>query len=59
MTLITPWRCSMRTSPGGRGRIARLRDPGVAGTNHFTVLDPLSDPRSAMTKRLAELVPAI
>ena len=29
----------------------------IAGTNHFTVLDPLSDPRSEMTKRLAELVP--
>ena len=30
----------------------------IAGTNHFTVLDPLSDPRSEMTKRLAELAPA-
>jgi arylformamidase len=30
----------------------------IAGTNHFTVLDPLSDPRSEMTKRLAELVPS-
>jgi arylformamidase len=31
----------------------------IVGTNHFTVLDPLSDPRSAMTRRLAELVPAV
>jgi arylformamidase len=28
----------------------------VPDTNHFTVLDPLADPDSAMTKRLAELV---
>jgi arylformamidase len=27
----------------------------VPGTNHFTVLDPLADPQSAMTRRVAEL----
>jgi len=26
-----------------------------AGANHFTVIDPLSDPNSAMTARCAEL----
>jgi arylformamidase len=30
----------------------------VAGTNHFTVLDALADPQSAMTRRLAELAAA-
>jgi arylformamidase len=28
----------------------------VPGTNHFTVLDPLADPSSEMTRRLARLV---
>jgi hypothetical protein len=27
----------------------------VPGANHFTVLDPLSDPNSAMTARVAAL----
>ena len=27
----------------------------IAGTNHFTVIDALSDPRSAMVERIAEL----
>ena len=27
----------------------------VAGANHFTVIDPLTDPDSAMTARVAEL----
>lgn len=30
----------------------------VAGANHFTVIDPLSDPQSAMTARLTELAQA-
>jgi arylformamidase len=36
----------------------KTRYEEIAGTNHFTVLDPLADPTSAMTRRLAELVPA-
>lgn len=38
---------------GGRGVVTRYNE--VAGANHFTVLDPLSDPDSPMTARLAEL----
>jgi arylformamidase len=34
---------------------ARTRYEEIAGTNHFTVLDALSDPSSAMVTRLAEL----
>jgi arylformamidase len=30
----------------------------IAGTNHFTVLDPLTDPDSAMVSRLLTLVPS-
>ncbi len=33
----------------------RSRYEEIAGTNHFTVLDPLSDPQSAMVQRLAAL----
>jgi arylformamidase len=29
----------------------------IAGANHFTVLDPLADPKSAMVARLLELLP--
>jgi arylformamidase len=35
---------------------ALTRYEAIAGANHFTALDPLSDPQSAMVKRLAELV---
>jgi arylformamidase len=45
---------------GARGVAARYEE--IAGTNHFTVVDALSDPESAMTKRvvqLAEMVSAI
>lgn len=34
---------------------AETRYEEVPGTNHFTVIDPLADPQSAMTRRLAEL----
>jgi arylformamidase len=34
---------------------ARTRYEAIAGTNHFTVLDPLRDPQSPMVARLAEL----
>jgi arylformamidase len=34
---------------------ARARYEEVVGTNHFTVIDPLSDPQSAMTARVADL----
>ncbi len=34
---------------------AQTRYQEIAGTNHFTVLDPLRDPQSDMVKRLAEL----
>jgi arylformamidase len=35
--------------------LAETRYEEVPGTNHFTVLDPLADPQSAMTRRVAEL----
>jgi arylformamidase len=34
---------------------AKTRYEEIAGTNHFTVCDPLADPQSAMTARVAEL----
>jgi len=34
---------------------ARTRYEEIAGANHFTVLDPLSDPQSGMVQRLAAL----
>ena len=34
---------------------ADTRYDEIAGANHFTVLDPLSDPNSAMVSRLVEL----
>jgi arylformamidase len=38
---------------------AKTRFEEIAGTNHFTVIDPLADPRSAMTARVTELARAI
>jgi arylformamidase len=38
---------------GARGVATRYAE--IAGANHFTVVDPLSDPGSAMTKRVVEL----
>ena len=36
----------------------KTRFEAIAGTNHFTVIDPLADPQSAMTARVAELARA-
>jgi arylformamidase len=33
----------------------KTRYEEIAGTNHFTVCDPLTDPQSAMVARIAEL----
>ena len=39
-----------------RGRVRReTRFEIIPGANHFTAIDPLSDPRSAMTARTLEL----
>jgi arylformamidase len=40
----------------GRAGVATRYD-APAGANHFTVIEPLADPDSAMVKRLLELVP--
>ncbi len=37
---------------------ARTRYEEIAGANHFTVIDPLADPGSAMVARVAELAKA-
>ena len=37
-----------------QGMVA-TRYEAIAGADHFTVLDPLADPQSAMTQRVAEL----
>ena len=38
-----------------RSRGAETRYEAIAGANHFTILDALSDPNSAMIDRLASL----
>jgi len=38
-----------------RARGVEARYEEVAGANHFTVIDPLSDPHSAMTRRVVDL----
>ena len=38
---------------GARGVATRYQE--IAGANHFTAVDPLRDPNSAMTKRVAEM----
>ena len=40
---------------GWRSRGVETRYEEIRGANHFTALDPLSDPDSAMTKRVVEL----
>jgi arylformamidase len=41
----------------GKNGVA-TRYEAIAGTNHFTVIEPLADPGSAMVERLAELAKA-
>jgi arylformamidase len=40
---------------GWRSRGVETRYEEIAGANHFTAIDPLSDPGSAMTKRVVDL----
>ncbi len=40
---------------GWREKGAETRYEEIAGTNHFTVCDPMVEPDSAMTKRLVAL----
>lgn len=42
-----------------RQRMVETRYEAIAGTNHFTVIDLLTDPQSAMTERVAELAHAV
>lgn len=44
-----------KTIADGWQGTAQTRYEEIAGANHFTVLDPLTDPDSAMTKRVVEL----
>ena len=40
---------------GWRERGVETRYEAIPGMNHFTICDPMTDPDSAMTKRLVEL----
>ena len=51
-------RQSQIIAQGWRGK-AQTRYEEVAGMNHFTVIDALADPQSAMTARVAELAQQI
>ena len=42
-----------------RQAMALTRYEEIAGANHFTVIDPLSDPKSAMTARVAALAQSV
>ncbi len=42
-------------SEGWRGKGVETRYEAIPKMNHFTVCDPMTDPNSAMTKRLVEL----
>ena len=42
-----------------RQGMAQTRYEEIAGTNHFTVVDPLADPASAMTRRVSDLAHSV
>jgi len=48
-------RQSQTIAEAWRQGMAQTRYEAIAGANHFTVLDPLSDANSAMTNRVVEL----
>jgi arylformamidase len=48
-------RQSKIVADGWREKGVETRYEAIAGLNHFTVCDPMTDPNSAMTKRLVEL----
>jgi arylformamidase len=48
-------RQSKTVTEAWRQRMALTRYEEIAGANHFTVIDPLSNPNSAMTARVAAL----
>jgi arylformamidase len=48
-------RQSRIVADGWREKGAETRYEEIAGANHFTVCDPMTDPNSTMTKRLVEL----
>jgi arylformamidase len=39
--------------------VAQMRFEEIPGTNHFTVVDALADPQSAMTARVTELAMSV
>jgi arylformamidase len=48
-------RQSRDIAEGWRGRGIETRYEEIAAANHYTVVDPLTDPDSAMTRRVADL----
>jgi hypothetical protein len=48
-------RQSRDVAEGWRGRGIETRYEEIAAANHYTVVDPLTDPDSAMTRRVADL----
>jgi arylformamidase len=52
-------RQSQTLAQGWRQCGAQTRYEEIAGTNHFTVIDALADPQSAMTARVAALTAQI
>ncbi len=52
-------RQSKAIAEGWRQRMALTRYEEIAGANHFTVVDPLTDPNSPMTARVAALANSV